>query len=193
MSTKKKYREINCNQIYVSAYFDTNSFFDRARDDAKHSSFDDNFKMFKTDPLRMHKSTWSAPTTPQHVVAGSSSNSAPSTPPIIPSGSGTASPLATSPSRENQKEFDFAIDNLQSIQQDIIALINRIEDFKGHAKCNEYTYLDEMLTRNLLKLDSIDTIGNVNLRLAKKEAIKCIEQAIVVLEEKASSFSGSSI
>uniref|UniRef100_T1H5I4 Uncharacterized protein n=1 Tax=Megaselia scalaris TaxID=36166 RepID=T1H5I4_MEGSC len=76
-------------------YFDTNSFFDRARDDAKHSSFDDNFKMFKTDPLRMHKSTWSAPTTPQHVVAGSSSNSAPSTPPIIPSGSGTASPLAT--------------------------------------------------------------------------------------------------
>lgn len=179
------------NFCFVVAYFDTDSFFDRARDDTKHSSFDDNFKMFKTEPLRMHTTTWSAPTTPN--VAAGTSSSAPSTPPIVASGSGCGSPLATSPSKENQKEFESAIDTLQSIQQEIVSLINRIDDFTGLAKSKEYGYLDEMLTRNLIKLDTIDTMGNVNLRLAKKEAIKCIEQAIVVLEAKATSFSGSSI
>lgn len=140
--------------------------------------------------MRM-SSTWSAPTTPN--VGEGTSSSAPSTPPIIASGSGSGSPLATSPSRENQKEFDSAIEALQSIQKEIVSLINRIDDFRGHAKSKEYNYLDEMLTRNLIKLDTVDTIGNVNLRLAKKEAIKCIEQTITVLEAKASSFSGSSI
>lgn len=46
-------------------------------------------------------------------------------------------------------------------------------------------YLDEMLTQNLLKLDTIDTDGKENIKLARREAIRCINKCIGVLEAKA--------
>jgi len=48
----------------------------------------------------------------------------------------------------------------------------KVEQFKGTRQDKEYVYLDEMLTRNLLKLDTIDTNGKDSIRLARKEAIK---------------------
>lgn len=48
-------------------------------------------------------------------------------------------------------------------------------------------YLDEMLTQNLLKLDTIDTDGKENIKLARREAIRCINKCIGVLEAKADS------
>lgn len=46
-------------------------------------------------------------------------------------------------------------------------------------------YLDEMLTRNLLKLDSIDADGKDHIKQARREAIRCINKCIGVLEAKA--------
>lgn len=60
-----------------------------------------------------------------------------------------------------------------------------VEQFGGKRGDKEYGYLDEMLTRNLLKLDTIDTNGRESIRLARKEAIKCIQASIAVLEAKA--------
>lgn len=46
-------------------------------------------------------------------------------------------------------------------------------------------YLDEMLTQNLLKLDSIDAEDQPQIKSARKEAIKSINHCIAVLEAKA--------
>lgn len=61
-----------------------------------------------------------------------------------------------------------------------------VEQFGGERNDKEYMYLDEMLTRNLLKLDTIDTNGKESIRLARKEAIKCIQASIAVLDAKGS-------
>ncbi|KAH8318572.1 hypothetical protein KR067_011755 [Drosophila pandora] len=78
-----------------------------------------------------------------------------------------------------------SINKIQDIQRDVLELMAKVEQFKGTRQDKEYVYLDEMLTRNLLKLDTIDTNGKDSIRLARKEAIKCIQASINVLEAKA--------
>ncbi|XP_038211750.1 BAG domain-containing protein Samui isoform X2 [Zerene cesonia] len=72
-----------------------------------------------------------------------------------------------------------------SIQTDVLNLMTEVENFTGTKKDKKYLYLDEMLTRNLIKLDNIETDGKENIRQARKEAIKCIQKCIAVLEAKA--------
>ncbi|XP_045497242.1 BAG domain-containing protein Samui isoform X1 [Colias croceus] len=72
-----------------------------------------------------------------------------------------------------------------SIQTDVLNLMTEVENFTGTKKDKKYIYLDEMLTRNLIKLDNIETDGKENIRQARKEAIKCIQKCIAVLEAKA--------
>ncbi|KAL9909226.1 BAG domain-containing protein starvin isoform 1-T2 [Glossina fuscipes fuscipes] len=78
-----------------------------------------------------------------------------------------------------------SINKIQDIQRDVLELMSHVEKFTGTRGDKEYVYLDEMLTRNLLKLDNIDTNGKDSIRLARKEAIKCIQASINVLEAKA--------
>ncbi|XP_075159767.1 BAG domain-containing protein starvin isoform X2 [Haematobia irritans] len=78
-----------------------------------------------------------------------------------------------------------SINKIQDIQRDVLELMSCVEKFTGTRSDKEYAYLDEMLTRNLLKLDNIDTNGKESIRLARKEAIKCIQASINVLEAKA--------
>lgn len=56
--------------------------------------------------------------------------------------------------------------------------------YSGNSKDKNYLYLDEMLTRELIKLDDIDTDGKENIRQARKEAIRSIQRAISLLESK---------
>lgn len=78
-----------------------------------------------------------------------------------------------------------SINKIQDIQQDVLDLMFKVEQYQGGNKADkDYKYLDEMLTRNLLKLDTIDTRGNDSIRLARKEAIKCIQASLNVLEAK---------
>ncbi|XP_067642730.1 BAG domain-containing protein Samui isoform X3 [Eurosta solidaginis] len=78
-----------------------------------------------------------------------------------------------------------SICKIQDIQRDVLDLMGHVEKFTGTRQDKEYAYLDEMLTRNLLKLDTIDTNGKDSIRLARREAIKCIQASINVLEAKA--------
>lgn len=77
------------------------------------------------------------------------------------------------------------ISKIQQIQQDVVNLMGEVEKFSGSKKSKEYMLLDEMFTRNLLKLDDIDTQGQESIRLARKEAIKCIQALLSILEAKA--------
>lgn len=79
-----------------------------------------------------------------------------------------------------------SIIKIQNIQRDVLNLMDQVEHFTGHTrKDKQYLYLDEMLTQNLLKLDTISTEGKENIKQARREAIKCINTCIAVLEAKA--------
>lgn len=87
--------------------------------------------------------------------------------------------------QEPQSPSVESINKIQDIQQDVLDLMFKVEQYEGgNKKDKDYKYLDEMLTRNLLKLDTIDTRGNDSIRLARKEAIKCIQASLSVLEAK---------
>lgn len=77
------------------------------------------------------------------------------------------------------------ISKIQQIQTDVLDLMGSVDRFNGSRGDKDYMFIDEMLTRNLLKLDTIDTNGRENIRLARKEAIRCIQASITVLEAKA--------
>ncbi|KAJ2939751.1 hypothetical protein O0L34_g17942 [Tuta absoluta] len=83
------------------------------------------------------------------------------------------------------------ITQILAIQTDVLNLMAEVENFAGAKKDKRYIYLDEMLTRNLIKLDNIETEGKENIRNARKEAIKCIQKCIAVLEAKAESNANS--
>lgn len=81
-----------------------------------------------------------------------------------------------------------SIQKIQNIQKDVLELMDHVEKFTGSSrKDKQYLYLDEMLTQNLLKLDTIDADGQENIKQARREAIKCINKCIAVLEAKADS------
>lgn len=78
------------------------------------------------------------------------------------------------------------ITKIQTIQKDVLDLMNKVEQFEGKTKKDkDFLYLEEMLTQNLLKLDTVDTDGKENVKLARKEAVKCINRCLAVLEAKA--------
>lgn len=102
-------------------------------------------------------------------------------------------PHQPSPQREQtppqpkpqQTPINDPITQILSIQTDVLNLMTEVENFTGSKKDKKYLFLDEMLTRNLIKLDNIETDGKENIRLARKEAIRCIQKCIAVLEAKA--------
>ncbi|KAM3959235.1 LOW QUALITY PROTEIN: BAG domain-containing protein starvin [Aphomia sociella] len=95
------------------------------------------------------------------------------------------------PQPKPQQTANDPISQILSIQTDVLNLMTDVENFTGSKKDKKYMYLDEMLTRNLIKLDNIETEGKENIRQARKEAIKCIQKCIAVLEAKADNKGGS--
>jgi hypothetical protein len=72
------------------------------------------------------------------------------------------------------------------VQKDVEELKAQVSKYSGNSrKDKEYIYLDEMLTRNLLKLDDIDTEGKEDVRQVRKDAIRTIQRCISCLEGKA--------
>ncbi|XP_052902009.1 BAG domain-containing protein Samui [Anopheles moucheti] len=91
-------------------------------------------------------------------------------------------------SRPKMPTREDPITKIQKIQKDVLAIFDQVEHFKGGKegkKDKAYIYLDEMLTQNLLKLDSIDAEDQPQIKSARKEAIKSINTCIAVLEAKA--------
>lgn len=86
------------------------------------------------------------------------------------------------------------ISKIQKIQRDVLQIFDQVEKFEGNKegkKDKTYVYLDEMLTQNLLKLDSIDAEDQPQIKSARKEAIKSINHCIAVLEAKAEAAAAS--
>lgn len=80
------------------------------------------------------------------------------------------------------------LERIQEVRQEVENLASRVEQYNGNSRADkEYLYLDEMLTRELIKLDTIEVEGNDNLRTARKDVIRTIQQAIALLESKTES------
>lgn len=82
-----------------------------------------------------------------------------------------------------QKAIEDSITKIQKIQKSVVELMSRVEQYDGTNR-KEYAFLDEMLTQNLLKLDDIDAEGKENIKNARREAIKCINSLIMLMEAK---------
>lgn len=73
---------------------------------------------------------------------------------------------------------------IESIKAEVNSLLKRIDEFQGITDNDKnYKYLDEMLTRCILKLDRIEC-NNLSDRSNRKEAIEGVNQAISILERK---------
>lgn len=71
------------------------------------------------------------------------------------------------------------------MQKEVDDLAELVRRYVGNSRQDkEYMYLDEMLTRELIKLDDIETEGRENVRQARKNAIKSIQDTISLLETK---------
>ncbi|KMQ87314.1 bag domain-containing protein samui, partial [Lasius niger] len=78
------------------------------------------------------------------------------------------------------------LEKVGQVQKEVDNLAEQVRRYVGGSRQDkEYIYLDEMLTRELLKLDDIETEGRENVRQARKNTIKSIQDTISLLETKA--------
>lgn len=71
---------------------------------------------------------------------------------------------------------------VQDILEEVENYEHEVDYFKGAYQDKQWKYLDEMLTRCMLKLDTIDTCGDMNLKQARKNALNYIQKVITKLE-----------
>lgn len=74
---------------------------------------------------------------------------------------------------------------INSVKEDVTKLLQQITEFSGiSAKSKEYRFLDEMLTRCVLKLDNVECGDAAELRHQRKAAIKMVDKATDILQRK---------
>lgn len=77
------------------------------------------------------------------------------------------------------------LNKLDTIRQEVEKLGERIQNFKGSRAEKEYLYLDDMLTKQLIALDGIDTAGKEEIRQLRKDSIAFVNSCLTRLDEKA--------
>ncbi len=77
------------------------------------------------------------------------------------------------------------LERAQNIVKEAQGLQQRVESFTGHKADKEYIYLEEMLTRLLIKLDNIDSEGREDIRSARRQGVKIVQATLDQLELKA--------
>ncbi|CAK9801929.1 BAG domain-containing protein Samui, partial [Anthophora plagiata] len=78
------------------------------------------------------------------------------------------------------------LERVALVQKEVDSLAEQVKQYNGKSKTDkQYIYLDEMLTRELIKLDDIETEGKDNVRQARKNTIRSIQETISLLESKA--------
>ncbi|KAF4522070.1 hypothetical protein B566_EDAN004053 [Ephemera danica] len=98
----------------------------------------------------------------------------------------TPAPSATAPPPPPQPPVNDPLAKVAAVQSNVDALTEQVSQFTGTTRTDkQYIYLDEMLTRNLIQLDDIETHGREDIRQARKDTIRSIQRAISLLESKA--------
>jgi len=74
---------------------------------------------------------------------------------------------------------------VQQIMVRVLLLQEDVDEFVGKKTDKTYRYLEELLTKELLVLDSVETRGQEAVRQARKEAVQRIQVILDRLEKKA--------
>lgn len=77
------------------------------------------------------------------------------------------------------------IEMIEQIANDCKDLEGQVMSFKGSKKDKQYKFLEEMLTRSILKLDGIESGGDEATRQARKKTVREIQSFLDQLELKA--------
>lgn len=89
------------------------------------------------------------------------------------------------PAEEVKKTKADPLAQIAVVLSDSEQLRKEVDKFEGSSPQDKrYRYLDEMLTRLILKLDNVDTQGKEDIRQARKAAVKDIQDCINFLESK---------
>jgi len=73
---------------------------------------------------------------------------------------------------------------IEDIYNEVESLHKEVNEFSGEYQDKQYRYLDEMLTRCMIKLDNVDTEGDEQIRQARKRAINAVHQCVSLLENR---------
>ncbi|KAI3372380.1 hypothetical protein L3Q82_022878, partial [Scortum barcoo] len=74
---------------------------------------------------------------------------------------------------------------VQQVLARVLLLQEDVDEFVGRKTDKSYRCLEELLTKELLELDSVETQGQENVRQARKEAVQRIQAILDQLEKKA--------
>lgn len=74
---------------------------------------------------------------------------------------------------------------VQYVMARVLLLQEDVDEFVGKKTDKSYRCLEELLTKELLELDSVETQGQENVRQARKEAVQRIQAILDQLEKKA--------
>ncbi|XP_060608489.1 BAG family molecular chaperone regulator 3-like [Ruditapes philippinarum] len=88
---------------------------------------------------------------------------------------------SNTPTKE-QKKVRTPLDIINDILTECQQYKDRVNNFKGSKKDKEYKLLEEMLTRSLLKLDGVESGQDLNIRQARKGAVREIQSYLDQLE-----------
>ncbi|XP_048368882.1 BAG family molecular chaperone regulator 4 isoform X2 [Sphaerodactylus townsendi] len=76
------------------------------------------------------------------------------------------------------------VQKVMDVMEGVELLEEEVDEFVGKKTDKGYRLLEEMLTKKLLELDSIETGGQENVRQARKEAVHRIQAILEELERK---------
>uniref|UniRef100_A0A8D0HBC4 BAG cochaperone 4 n=1 Tax=Sphenodon punctatus TaxID=8508 RepID=A0A8D0HBC4_SPHPU len=76
------------------------------------------------------------------------------------------------------------IQKVRQVMEKVQQLEQEVDEFVGKKTDKAYRLLEEMLTKLLLELDSIETSGQDHIRQARKEAVHTIQDILEQLERK---------
>ncbi|XP_043192060.1 BAG domain-containing protein Samui-like [Amphibalanus amphitrite] len=77
-----------------------------------------------------------------------------------------------------------AMEAISAVQERVAELGAEVEAFNGQRGEKQHLYLDEMLTRELLKLDNVEANGDEEIRTTRKQTIMSIQKCLAQLEAK---------
>ncbi|KAM9393821.1 BAG family molecular chaperone regulator 4 [Pholidichthys leucotaenia] len=126
-----------------------------------------------SSPPQMYNKTGKGdPNTPQ---AEPPSSTTAQTPAPGASQAGPQLPLSNNP----------GLAKVQQVMTRVLLLQEDVDEFVGKKTDKSYRCLEELLTKELLELDSVETQGQENVRQARKEAVQRIQKILDQLERKA--------
>ena len=85
-----------------------------------------------------------------------------------------------SPAPSNMSRLDY----IQQICKEAEEIQQRLDTFTGQKSDKEYLFIEEMLTRMLIKLDNVNSEGSPEIRDARRQAVKQIQGQLDQLELK---------